>query len=244
MSREKTLGMTLVEVVMALAILSILLTVAIGSLSSINSSKRALDDYQDVYLVAQSLLRRMTRELQLVSCDLDSNSKCTQGKGIILAPDDQSSSSRPVLRSSVNKTNSKSSSDITFLAMDAGQYLQEQESNLGLVQINYSLKKSESSKEDAQLFELVREEVPYIEPAEEAYRKAIVFPVAKNVVQMSFEFYDMVSGEWLSEWGNDKTGNTKLPSIIRCIIVIRSANGIDVTFRTAVAIRTANSTQI
>jgi prepilin-type N-terminal cleavage/methylation domain-containing protein len=229
-------GMTLVEVIMALAVLAILLTVAIGSLSSISRSKRSLDDYQDVYLTSQSLLKRLTRELQLASCDLDSATKCSQGKGILLSPNEDAGAARPPLRSQRKKVGDLESSDITFLAMDAGQYMQETDSNQGLVQISYRLVKE---KPEDTFYSLIREELPYILPAEEAYSQALVFPIAKNIIGLSFEFYDLISGEWSDEWGSANKSKSSLPSIIRCIITLQSQSGAIIDFQTSVAIRLA-----
>lgn len=228
-------GMTLVEVIMALAVFAVLLTVTIGSLSSINRSKKAMDDYQDVYLVAQSMIRRMTRELQLATCDIDSNTRCSQGKGIIHPPDSGAQGNRPTLQATSSSLNTPSS--ITFLAMDAGQFMGEKQSHVGMVQIAYRLARE---KQDDKLFTLVREEIPYILPAEDAYKQSLIFPVAKNVVDMSFEFYDLASGQWSDQWGTEKSIKTSLPSLIRLTMTLRSADGFDVPFQTMVAVRMAS----
>ena len=230
---QKSLGMTLVEVVMALAVLSVLLVVAYGSLSSISKSKRNLDDYQDVYLVAQSLLRRITRELQLVTCDKGSDLNCIKGKGLLPPPDKENDKSGALLIADQNGSGKESS--ITFLAMEAGQYLMDGGAKSGIVQITYRLGKEDQNDK---LYTLVRDEIPYLSPAAEAYKKRISFPLTKNVVSLSFAFYDHESDAWMDEWGTKPGTTATLPSLIKFALVLRSGNGIDLPFETIVPVRT------
>lgn len=219
---------------MALAVVSILLVVAFGSLSSISRSKKTLDDYQDVYLVAQSLLRRVTRELQLVTCEIDSNLACTRGKGIILPPDAEDGNAGATFLARSNQASKES--QITFLAMEAGQYLPDSGARSGLVQITYRLAKE---KADDELYSFVRDEIPYIFPAEEAYKKIVSFPVTKNVISFSFALYDRDSDSWTEEWGTKPSNTATLPTLIKFTLVMRSQSGIELPFETIVPVRAA-----
>jgi len=60
-------GFTLVEIVVAISILTIMLGIAFDALFQIGRTKRALDDERDAALVANAVLGRMTRELQLIA---------------------------------------------------------------------------------------------------------------------------------------------------------------------------------
>lgn len=232
--RESQIGMTLIEVVTALAILSVLLVVAYGSLSSINRSKRAIDDYQDVYLVAQSLLRRVTRELQLVTCDKGADTNCTRGRGVLPPEDKPDEKTGPMLLSESSRGGKESS--ITFLALEAGQYLPEGDTRSGMVQITYRLGKV---NRDDKLSSFIRDEIPYLFPPQEAYKKRITFPVCKNVVSFDLQFYQRDADVWSSEWGTKPNSQSNLPTLIKFSLVLRSENGMDLPFETIVPVRTS-----
>jgi type II secretory pathway pseudopilin PulG len=229
--------MTLIEVVMALAVLSVLLVVAIGSLSSLSRSKKAIDDYQDVYLVAQSLLRRVTRELQLVTCDKRNATSCDKARGLLPPPDRTDERTGALFLAEQGSGDSLNS--ITFLAMEAGQYLPGGETRSGMVQISYRLGKEEGNIGENRLFSFIRDEIPYIFPASEAYKKRITFPITSNVVRFDFQFYDRDNQSWTNEWGKDAGTQIRLPVLIKFSLVLRSANGVDIPFETIVPVTTA-----
>ena len=62
--RKHSSGFTLVELVIAISILSVILTVAYSSLSYIIRTKKLLDDRRDVSAVANAVLLRVSREIQ------------------------------------------------------------------------------------------------------------------------------------------------------------------------------------
>lgn len=63
--KRDSAGFTLIEIVIAVSILAAIVGVAYGSLTSIMRSKKLLDEERDLRAVANSVLTRMTRELQL-----------------------------------------------------------------------------------------------------------------------------------------------------------------------------------
>ena len=104
-----------------------------------------------------------------------------------------------------------------------------------MVQITYRLGKDDQNDT---LYTFVRDEVPYLFPASEAYKKRITFPITKNVVSFGFAFYDREADNWVDEWGTKPGSVSLLPALIKFSLVLRSANGIDLPFETIVPVRT------
>ena len=220
-------GFTIVEIIISITILVLVMSVAYSSLRQIIRSKQALDDTRDGRKLANAVLTRMTRELQLAYDGLP-----------LLPPKDnlqQPYSNRINLISEPSDIGGVATSTIVFLALEGGQYMPDGGGHSGVVQITYRVEKDPDDPE-ADTYWLIREETPYIRPPERAYReRTMIFPVIKSLTSLSFRFYDAASHSWLNKWGKDE--HVRLPAVIEFTVAIRSPAGKVEEFTTAVPIR-------
>lgn len=228
-SRRDHGGFTLLEIILAFAILSVMIGTAFASLSQIIKAKRALDDIRDVRAIAAAVLTRMTREMQLAASDI-----------ALLPPrDDLSqrySARNNLLGESETRGDSRRSDKIRFMAMEGGQYLPDGSNHSGVVQLSYRLEPNPDLAEPNEApFLLIREEVPNIRPFEKAFEKSMIFPISKNVWSMSFRYYNSENSEWVETWGD---GNKiHLPSLIQFSIELVSPSGKRTRYTTTVPLR-------
>ena len=228
-------GFTLIEVVLAVSILAIIMGVTYSALNQIIRSKQVLDDSREVKAIVNSILLRMTRELQLAKA------------GVPLLPprdklDQFNKPSLNLVGDSLKLPNGQPGDSLTFIAAQGGQYLPDGSTNIGDVQITYRVEEDpEQAGVKGRTFYLVREEVPYTRPAKKAYEQAMVFPVTNRLVSLSLRYFDRRSSRWVTTWGTG--ANVKLPKLIEFAVKIKSSSGSIESFRTAVALRSVDEQQ-
>jgi type II secretion system protein J len=215
-------GFTLVELVIAVSILAIILTMAYSSLEFIIRTKKLLDDRREIGAIANAVLLRVSKELQLVT-----------DKRLIRCKEEQ--------RDPIIKLEGKSSSldagergdSIEFMAENAGQYVPGGLSNNGTVMIRYHVEKDpDSPKDKPSSYLLIRDEVPDTRPIKVACENRMTFPIAKNVIRLEFSYYDVDKAKWNSDWEN----NRDLPKMIRMVLALRSPAGVEHEFVTVLPI--------
>lgn len=223
-------GFTLIEIVIAISILVVIMMIAYSSLTQIIRSKQLLDDSREVKAIVNSILLRMTRELQLAKA------------GLPLLPDrdklDQPNKpSINLIGESIELPNRGYGDKITFIAAQGGQYLPDGNSHTGDVQITYRVEEDpEQGNAQGRTYYLIREEEPYINSAKKAYEQAMIFPITRHLVSLRFRYFDGRTGRWVDNWGTSPA-TTKLPKLIEFEVKIKSGSGRIESFKTAVALR-------
>lgn len=210
---------TLLEVVIAIAIMANILSVAYRGVTSIASAKVLLDDQREVMQIANSLISRFTRELQMA------------GKlGKLISPEyDNHEFFGENRRSGDNDTDL-----IAFMAKSAGQYVPDGQTHSGTVQISLMAQKdSELTAENTDTLVLVRDEVQNIKPVEKAFENRITFPLTKNLLSLDFAYFDNKAKQWRNEWKNIPG----LPALVRIKIGLKTDKGEVLTFQTVVPIK-------
>lgn len=226
---QEEAGFTLIELLLAFFILSMIMSVLFGAVSGIARSKEALDDGRDGQAIVDSLVLRLSRELQLAT------------PGVSLLPPKGDNTTRYPANINLIGEEGRLNSDvpassIRFIANGGGQYISDGSGNTGLVQIGYRLEKNPDLAKDPDAeFYLVRDEVPVIRPYEKAYERQITFPIAKNVVGLEFRYFSTAERTWSSTWGENN--HTGLPRIVEFSITVRSPKGRTETFKTAVPLQ-------
>jgi prepilin-type N-terminal cleavage/methylation domain-containing protein len=247
-SRKRTQGFTLIELVIAIAILVVIMSFAYSSLSSIVQSKNALDDGRDADMVANAVLTRLTRELSLAT--ISGRSSGGSGTSETLFPPcnlEDDNPKFPGVRLLGEKESQRSGvrgDSISFIASDAGQYLPDGGTHTGLVQINYRVLENED-KELAKegLYVLMREEVPFLPSSstsntirwKQVCKKAMTFPVTNRLSSFTFEYFDRDANKWLDSWSGTSLASS--PTLIRFSISLRSPKGISRTYATSLPVR-------
>jgi len=230
--RGRRSAFTLIELVIALSILGLIMGVSYSTLHGIMQGKKTLDDGRDMRLVSSSIISRFSRELQM----------STSGMPLLPPRDnlsDRHSSRTSMLADSVTTRDGYSADRLTFLALEAGQYVGDTGSHSGIVQVTYYLEENQfSSNHGYQTYSLMREETPYIRPFEDAYSRTMIFPIASNVLGLRFRYYDPDTEQWIPDWG--KEGLIGIPSVIEYSFTLVSPDGNIETLTSSVALRRLN----
>ncbi len=219
---------TLIEIVISLAILSIVVGITYSALNNIVLTKEILDDRRDSDRIAGAIINRISRELQLAF----------SGIPLLIHPDTEKQTQ---LSSKINLvgiqgtlSNGEPGDLISFVALEGGQYLPDGGAHSGVVQITYRVAEDPEDP-DSKTFYLVREEVPVMKPEEKAKEKLMVFPITKELLGLRFRYFDRENNEWATSWGSDN--HLKLPSMVELQFKVMSPKGAVDTFTTAVALR-------
>ena len=224
-------GFTLIELVIAIGILGIIMGIAYASLSQIIRSKTALDDERDLSMVANAVINRLSRELQLVYYG-DGRENLLPPRNNLKGP---SPSSTTLLGEQRSLSNGEAGDSITFLASEAGQYLPDGGTHTGIVQITYRAEPNpEQSSDTDSVFFLIRDETPKTRPYDQAYKRTMTFPVTSRLVGLEFKYFNGDKEEWASSWGQN--GESKLPLIIQFSFSLRSPAGKIRTYASAVPV--------
>lgn len=228
--RRSEAGLTLLEVTLAVAILAIMMSLNYKVIMGLVKAKSVVDDQRDGLYIANSVLTRISRELQLavktgasVQCDTS-------------AP--PQSSTPPVFFSEQKSENEARTDSLTFLAREAGQYVPDGGTHSGLVQITYRVEPDPEQKDAKNpTMLLVRDEIPISRNKQRACANAIRFPITKNLSSLEFQFFDKRNNEWLPEWAGPRAFT--LPSIVQFKVGLRTEEGTSQTYTSAVAIRSS-----
>jgi hypothetical protein len=228
-------GLTLVEVIFALAILAFMVSVNYKILIGVIASRQLIDDRREGMYIANSVLTRLSREIQLaVKQPLLAPCGSANTGGASNAGGPGSTTGQPSLigESGIGGTT------LTFQAKDAGQHIPDGGSHAGVVQITYRVAEDPEQKggQGAGLV-LVREEIPNTRPLAEACKKALRFPITNNLVSLRFRFFDARTNEWTDAW-TAAQGN-RLPKVIEFTVAIRSPAGKVNTYTSAVHLGSA-----
>lgn len=231
-------GFTLLEVTIAISILSVMVLLNYKTIRGLIEAKLLLDDKRDGMFIANSVLTRISREIQLATsqrallppCDSLGPVPAGAAAAGTAAPDP--AAPRLVFKSEESGIGAGPS--LTFLAKEAGQYIPDGGTHSGIVQITYRIEEDpdqRGARERTLL--LVREEVPHRLPATRACADVIRFPITKNLVSISFQFFDKRAEEWSASWSNEKS--VRLPNIVQFKLTLATPQGQE-TYTTAVPI--------
>ena len=220
---------TLIELVIAISIFGVILSLSYRVFSQLNVSKQLLDEERDINKISYSLLSRLTREIQHA---LEKQ---------LLAPPDQSSNAigtRVFLLSENKKlANGNPGDSLTFVAKDAGQYIRGQRQQAGISQITYRVENDpdqENTEANKKTFLLIRDETPYLLPAKKAFKETLTFPISYNVQGLQFIFYDGSNKTWREEWTlNDQD----LPQLVKFNLTLLSATGKEYSYSAILPIK-------
>ena len=199
--------------------------VTYSCLEQILRSKKILDDARDGKAIADAILSRMVKELQVA-----------QNTEPLLPPKTNLAvqyTGQPTLTShEQDASNGRRTTEISFISTSLGQFRPDGGAQSDLVQITY---RAEPDPEDTlgERLRLIREETPYITPAKDAYKKSLAFPISHDLVQFEFLFFDSSADAWIDQWGT-KANNFKLPPLIQLLFKIRSPLGAIQTYSTIV----------
>lgn len=225
--RNQASGFTLIEVALALGILSVMVLLNYNMITTLVESKMEIDDQRDSVFVANSVLTRLTRELQLATKIRMLVSSCSNASSNPTARLDS------VLLSDTNPQSGGKGQSLIFSSTQAAQYVHNGNSHSGAVQISYLVEQDPDQKggENPGLL-LIRDEIPNRLPADVACKDVIRFPITNRLVHISYKFFDSKMNEWSDTWEGPQANN--LPGIIQLTLWLKSDKGRVSSYTTAV----------
>lgn len=224
-------GLTLVEVIFALAILAFMVSINYKILIGVIESRQLIDDRREGMYIANSVLTRLSREIQLAVKKpmLPANGSAAAGSSV-----SNSTTGQPSLigESGIGGTT------LTFMAKDAGQHIPDGDPHVGLVQITYRVAEDPEQREGkGSKLLLIRDEVANTKPLADAYKKALHFPITSNLKSLSFRFFDSTANEWTDAWTAAQA--PRLPKIIEFTVTLETPRGRTNTYTSAVHLGSA-----
>ena len=224
-SSSRSKGFTLIEVILAISILSIMVVLNYRMIKNLIDAKLIVDDKREAMFVANSVLSRLTRELQLAVT-----------KPTLLPPCDQPGAPPPTTAFVATAGAQGNGAVLTFSAREAGQYIPQGGTRSGVVQLTYRVESDPDSKGDktAGLL-LIRDEIPNRNPVQAACNNLIRFPITSNLVSLEYKFYDKKTRQWSDDWSGPKS--SPLPDIVQFSLTLKSPKGDIDTYTTAVTLK-------
>lgn len=223
-SSSRSKGFTLIEVILAISILSIMVVLNYRMIKNLIDAKLIVDDKREAMFVANSVLSRLTRELQLA---------VTKPK--LLPPCDQPGAPRSTVFVAT-PGGQGNGAVLTFSAREAGQFIPQGGTRSGVVQLTYRVESDPDSKNDKNAgLLLIRDEMPNRNPVQAACKNVIRFPITSNLVGLEYKFYDKKTRQWLDDWSGPKS--SALPDIVQFSLTLKSPKGDIDTYTTAVTLK-------
>ena len=217
---NKQHGFTFVEMVLAISILAIMITVTQAILLQMMRGKRTLDEIREADLILNNITNRLNREFSLAQNEsLPLETECnsntiTEGYKIFLCGE-------------TSEKKEQRQDKISFMSRKAkqylrGKYMSKSKQISDLVYIRYRVEKGEREKGEKignDKYWLIRDEIPVINKELQNDNK-MTFPVIKDILEFKIRYYDKDEEKWQDSWDV----RDKLPSLIEFKIKIPSKN--------------------
>jgi general secretion pathway protein J len=208
--RRRSSGFTLIEVMLALAILAFLTTIMWGSFSKMARDKKALEASQERLHTVRVALMRMSRELEMAY--LSEN----QDTSLAYKPTFMVGSSQAAV------------DDMSFSAF-AHQRLRG-----GLAEGDTSVITYYGARDpdDPRVTNLMRRETRRLQAEDPATLPGEAYVLCPDIASVKYSFYDFRKKEWEREWNTNTVGADFLPSHIRITLTVIDEKGRELPFST------------
>ncbi|HEY2729287.1 MAG TPA: prepilin-type N-terminal cleavage/methylation domain-containing protein [Polyangia bacterium] len=212
--RARAAGFTLIEVLLAMAILGFITTIMWGSFSQTATNKRALEATQERVHTARVALMRMSRELEMA---------------YLASETSPSAYTRTFLTAS-----SQASVDEVSFSTFAHQRLRG-----GLAESDTSVVTyyGERDPDDPKITNLMRRETRRLQSEDPKLLAGEAYVLCPDVARVKLSFYDYSKKEWEREWNTHTIGTQYLPSHVRIALTVIDERGEEVTYSTDARIR-------
>lgn len=207
-------GFTLIEVLLAMAVLAFVTTIMWGSFSQTAQSKRKLEAAQERTHTARVALMRMSRELEMA----------------YLATETSPGAYTRTLMTSSSQATVDELSFSTFAHQRLRGGLAEGDTSV----VTYY---ADRDPDDPRVTNLMRRETRRLQAEDAKTLPAEAYVLCPDVARVKFTFYDYKKKEWENEWNTRTPGAEFLPSHIRISLTVIDERGQEVTYSTDARIR-------
>jgi general secretion pathway protein J len=211
MRRRAQSGFTLIEVMLALAILAFITTIMWGTFSQTASNKRAIEGAQDRLHTVRVALTRMAREIEMAYLSGSENLALADRRTFFVATS----------RSDVDEL---SFSSFAHQRLRAG--LAEGDTTI----VTYY---GERDPDDRRILNLMRRETRRLQAEDPKLIAGESFVLCPDVAKVKFSFYDFKRKAWEGEWSTlNATGTQYMPTHVRITLTVIDERGQEVSYST------------
>ena len=207
--RARASGFTLIEILLAMAILTFITTIMWGSFSQTANNKRALEATQDRMHTVRVALMRMARELEMAYIANEN-------------------SSLAYTRTFLTSSSQASVDELSFSAF-AHQRLRGGLAEGDTSVITYF---AERDPDNPRITNLMRRETRRLQAEDPKTLLGETYILCPDVVSVKFSFYDYRRKEWEREWNTHTPGGDFMPSHVRITLTVYDENGKEVPYST------------
>lgn len=219
-ARARASGFTLIEVLLAMAIITFITTIMWGSFSQTATNKRALEATQERLHTVRVALMRMSREIEMAYFDNESSGQ---------------SYPRTFLTAS-----SQASVDELSFSTFAHQRLRG-----GLAEGDTSVVTyyGERDPDDPRVTNLMRRETRRLQAEDAKTLPAEAYVLCPDVSRVKFSFYDFKKKEWERDWNTQTPGADYMPTHVRITLTVVDERGEEVPYSTDARIQMTEKLQ-
>jgi general secretion pathway protein J len=213
-TRQRAVGFTLIEVMLAMAILAFITAIMWGSFSQAARDKRALEAAQERVHTARVALMRMSREIEMAYTATET-------------------SPGTYTRTFMTSTGQATVDELSFSTF-AHQRLRA-----GLAESDTSIVTyyADRDPDDPRITNLMRRETRRLQADDPKTLSGESYVLCPDVARVKFSFYDFKKKEWENEWNTHTVGAEYLPSHVRITLTVYDERGEEVTYSTDARIR-------
>ena len=210
-SREGSAGFTLIEILLAMAILGFVTTIMWGSFSQTATNKRAIEGAQERIHTVRVALLRMAREIEMAYLSAAENTAMTYRRTFLTS----------TARGDVDELQF---STFAHQRLRAGAF----ESDTALISY-YGAR----DPDDRRVLNLMRRETRRLQAEDPNMLAGEAYVLCPDVSRVKFAFYDHKKREWQTDWSTmNATGTQYLPTHVRITLTVVDERGQEASYST------------
>jgi general secretion pathway protein J len=209
--RHASAAFTLIEVMLALAIMGFVMTIMWGSFSQTATNKRAIEAAQDRLHTVRVALMRMSREIEMAYWSLSENNALVERRTFFVGT-------------------SRGDVDELSFSSFAHQRLRGGLAEGDTAVITYY---GERDPDDRRVLNLMRRETRRLQAEDPKTIAGESYVLCPDVAKVKFSYYDYKKKEWENDWNTlNASGTQYLPTHIRITLVVIDERGQEVSYST------------
>ncbi|HVZ71949.1 MAG TPA: prepilin-type N-terminal cleavage/methylation domain-containing protein [Polyangia bacterium] len=209
MRRARSSGFTLIEVMLAMAIIAFITTIMWGAFSQAAANKKAIEAAQERTHTVRVALMRMAREIEMAY--IANESTATQYTRTFL------------LGSSTGNVDELSFSTFAHQRLRGG--LAEGDTAV----VSYF---GERDPDDGRITNLMRRETRRLQPEDPKSIPGETYVLCPDVARLKITYYDFKKKEWEKDWNTATPGTQFLPTHVRIALTVIDEHGNEATYST------------
>jgi general secretion pathway protein J len=209
--RSSTRGFTLIEIMLAMAILAFVTTIMWGSFSQTATNKKAIENAQERLHTVRVALLRMAREIEMAYLSDSENTALTHRRTQLTS----------AARGDVDEL---TFSSFAHQRLRAGAF----EGDTALIKYYGA-----PDPDDRRVLNLMRRETRRLQAEDPNILAGESYVLCPDVARVKFLFYDHRKKEWQTDWSTlNASGTQYLPTHVRITLTVLDERGQEVTYAT------------